>query len=277
LEISKRHKSFAGEVLFCQHHAESIGSKMNFSIFLPPGHGASPGRSSVLYWLSGLTCTEENFMVKAGALKFASQNNLVIICPDTSPRGLNLPGEDDSWDFGTGAGFYLNATSAPFENNYQMYDYVAFELPNFVEKEFRLQERRAISGHSMGGHGAMTIALKNPERYLSVSAFAPIANPINCPWGQKAFLGYLGDDRESWRSYDTCELIKKTESKTPLLIEQGLGDEHLQGQLGLDALKTVCSAHDYPIEIKLRDGYDHGYFFISSFIEEHMTYHLQHF
>ncbi|MET0355813.1 MAG: S-formylglutathione hydrolase, partial [Cellvibrio sp.] len=212
-------KSFGGWIRRYQHQSSALDCAMVFSIFLPPQ--AENGAVPLLWWLSGLTCTDENFMQKAGAQQIAAKLGIAIICPDTSPRGVKIKGEDDSYDFGSGAGFYVNATQKPWNKHYRMYDYIAEELPKVARANFPLNGKESISGHSMGGHGALVLALRQPGRYASVSAFAPIVNPSTSPWGQKAFSGYLGDDQQTWAEYDACALIKKGESKQPLFIDQG--------------------------------------------------------
>ncbi len=266
-------KSFGGWHKRFKHFSTTLNCDMVFAIYLPPQ--AETQAVPVLWWLSGLTCTDENFMQKAGAHKIAAELGIAIICPDTSPRGLSLPGESDSYDFGAGAGFYLNATQEPWKNNYRMYDYITQELPGLVNNHFPWNGKESISGHSMGGHGALMIALKSPERYHSVSAFAPITNPINCPWGQKAFSGYLGENRESWDAYDTCYLIANSQYKQPLFVDQGDADKFLDEQLKPDALINVCAENNHPLELRIQPGYDHSYFFIASFIEDHLRYHAK--
>ncbi len=249
---------------------------MIFAIYLPPA--AEEQDVPLLWWLSGLTCTDENFMQKAGAHGTAAELGLAIVCPDTSPRGIDLPGEHDSYDFGSGAGFYVNATEAPWNRHYRMYDYVTDELPALVARHFPLNGQQSISGHSMGGHGALVCALKNPERYASVSAFAPIANPTQCPWGEKALGGYLGDDRESWKEWDACELIA-TGAPAPaeIKVDQGEADNFYQdGQLRPEALEAACKQAGVPLTLRMLPGYDHSYFFIASFIDDHLRYHAHH-
>jgi len=245
---------------------------MRFGIYLPPQ--AKAGKVPVLYWLSGLTCTDENFATKAGAQRVAAELGIAIVMPDTSPRGLDLPGENDSYDFGSGAGFYLNATQAPWAGHYNMYDYVVDELPALVNEHFPVDgQRTSISGHSMGGHGALTIALKNPDRYRSVSAFAPIAAPTQCPWGEKALMGYLGADRAGWLQYDATELVKTAQLPGEILIDQGGADDFLQEQLKPELFEQACRASGQRLLLRLQPGYDHSYFFIASFIEEHLRFH----
>ena len=270
-------KSFGGWNKQYSHFSEVLGCQMRFAIYLPPQ--ASTGEKvPVLYWLSGLTCTDENFMHKAGAQRVAAELGIAIVAPDTSPRGEGVPDDPEAaYDFGLGAGFYVNATQAPWNKHYQMYDYVVKELPALVESVFPVSDQRAISGHSMGGHGALVVALKNAERYASVSAFSPITNPINCPWGQKALGNYLGDDRQSWAQYDASELMKTSDSGSsqlvPALVDQGGADDFLLEQLKPEALEAAAKISAYPLELRLQEGYDHSYFFIASFIEDHLRFH----
>ena len=267
-------KSFGGWHKQYQHTSSSLNCAMKFAIYLPP-QATSGKKVPVLYWLSGLTCSDENFMQKAGAHRIATELGIAIVAPDTSPRGESVA-DDDAYDLGQGAGFYVNATQAPWNRHYQMYDYVVNELPTLIEATFPVSDRRAISGHSMGGHGALTIALRNPERYKSVSAFSPICNPIDCPWGQKAFSAYLGDDTSTWQQYDASVLIRKASRHLPALVDQGEGDGFLAEQLKPEALELAAKAIDYPLELRRRDGYDHSYYFIASFIEDHLRFHSDH-
>lgn len=246
---------------------------MTFAIFLPPQAEQTP--VPVLYWLSGLTCTDENFMQKAGAQHLAAELGMAIVAPDTSPRGTDLPGEHESYDLGSGAGFYVNATQAPWSAHYRMYDYVTKELPQLVEASFPVTDQRGISGHSMGGHGAIVCYLKNPGFYQSISAFAPICNPSNCPWGQKAFSHYLGVERDAWQEYDASHLIGEAAEKAPMLVDQGMDDEFLGEELKPGALEQGAIASHYPLELRYQDGYDHSYFFIASFIEDHLRHHAK--
>jgi len=274
MELLSSNVCFDGEHRRYRHTSASLECEMEFAVFLPPSAvGTSPRPAPVLYWLSGLTCTDQNFMQKAGAQKLAAKLGLAIVCPDTSPRGLNLPGEDDSYDFGTGAGFYINATQQPWAPHYRMYDYVVKELPQLVERELPVTDQRSVSGHSMGGHGALICALKNPGRYQSVSAFAPIANPTECPWGQKAFSGYLGDDRSSWEQWDATLLIPTARERLPLLVDQGTADEFLETQLNPEALADACEKFHHHLNLRMHRGYDHSYFFIASFIDDHLNHH----
>ncbi|WP_166261676.1 S-formylglutathione hydrolase [Marinobacter salicampi] len=266
--------SFGGEHRRFRHQSKVLGCDMEFAVYLPPqALGTQPRQVPVLYWLSGLTCTDQNFMQKAGAHRRAAELGMAIVCPDTSPRGLNLPGEHDSYELGSGAGFYLNATRAPWADHYRMYDYVVEELPALVESALPVSPVRSVSGHSMGGHGALVCALKNPGRYKSVSAFAPIANPSDCPWGEKAFSAYLGEDKEEWAEWDATMLVPGAPERLQLLIDQGTADEFLDEQLNPDALVEACEQVHHPIRLRMRRGYDHSYFFIASFIDEHLEHH----
>lgn len=268
-------KSFGGWHKQYTHHSDVLGCEMRFAIYLPP-QIAQGEKVPVLYWLSGLTCTDENFMQKAGAQRIAAEIGIAIVAPDTSPRGEDVPDDaDGAYDFGHGAGFYVNATQAPWNRNYRMYDYVVHELPALIETHFPVNDKRAISGHSMGGHGALMIALRNPSRYTSVSAFSPIANPVNCPWGKKAFTHYLGNDPESWKAYDSAELMKHNAQPVPALVDQGDQDNFLAEQLKPEALLSAAQAVDYPLELRMHEGYDHSYHFIASFIEDHLRFHAQ--
>lgn len=272
LELIASNKSFGGWHKRYRHRSASTGVDMVFAIYLPPAAEAGP--VPVLYWLSGLTCTDENFMQKAGAQRVAAELGIAIVAPDTSPRGEAVPDDPEgAYDFGHGAGFYVNATQAPYDRHYRMYDYVTAELPALVEAHFPVTGRRAISGHSMGGHGALVCALKNPGRYVSVSAFSPICAPMECPWGQKAFTGYLGEDRERWIEWDSARLIGRASEKLPLLVDQGSEDGFLAEQLLTPRLIAAAEAADYPASIRMQTGYDHSYYFIASFIEDHLRHH----
>ena len=272
LELLSTTRSFGGWIKRYKHVSSSTNTDMIFAIYLPPQ--AEHQKVPVLYWLSGLTCTDENFMQKAGAQRVAAELGLAIVCPDTSPRGTDLLGEHDSYDLGSGAGFYVNATQAPWSEHYRMYDYVTSELPAIVAAHFPVTERCSISGHSMGGHGALICALKNPEQYESVSAFAPITNPVNCPWGEKAFTTYLGDNKETWLEWDACELLRAADfALPPLLVDQGLDDNFMLEQLKPEALEKVCAEQNISIQLRKHEHYDHSYFFIASFIEEHLRFH----
>lgn len=245
---------------------------MRFSVYQPPQVAFHP--APVLYFLSGLTCTEENFMAKAGAQRLAAELGLILVAPDTSPRNTGIPGEDDDWDFGTGAGFYVDATQAPWNQHYRMYSYVVEELPALIEKHFPARsDRQGIFGHSMGGHGALVCALRNPERFQSVSAFAPICAPMQCPWGQKAFTHYLGENREEWRVYDASELVLTATFASPILIDQGTADKFLTPQLKPNLFEQACIRAGQPLILRMQEGYDHSYYFIATFIENHLRHH----
>ena len=275
LELISEHQCFGGSQRFYKHQSAEIGLPMRFSIFLPPQ--TQVGKSPALFFLAGLTCTEETFMIKAGAQRVAAEQGLVLITPDTSPRGANIPGEIDSWDFGIGAGFYVDATVAPWNRHYRMYSYIR-ELHETVLKEFPVDsERVGIFGHSMGGHGALVIALRNPYLFRSVSAFAPICAPSQCPWGRKAFSGYLGADERNWEQYDATRLMSEMKQPFPagILIDQGLNDKFLSEQLFPEAFEGACRRAGQPLELRRHNGYDHGYYFISSFIEEHIRFHSE--
>lgn len=279
LENISSTKVFDGWHKQYSHASTSNNCTMRFAIFLPP-QTATGEKVPVMYWLSGLTCTDENFMQKAGAFAQAARLGIAIVAPDTSPRGEGVPDDaDGSYDFGLGAGFYLNATQAPFNQHYHMYDYVVNELPAIIEANFPVNQQRAISGHSMGGHGALIIALKNPDRYSSVTAFSPISNPMNCPWGQKAFTYYLGEDESQWRQYDSYELMKLGSDKKqlPALVDQGDADNFLEAQLKPETLAQAAELSGYPLTLRFHTGYDHSYFFISTFIAEHLRFHADYF
>lgn len=275
LKLVASNKSAGGWHKRFSHASSSLGCDMVFAIYLPP-QVEKGAKVPVLYWLSGLTCNDENFMQKAGAHKMAAELGIAIVAPDTSPRGEGVPDDaEKAWDFGLGAGFYLNATQAPWSRQYRMYDYVVKELPALIEAEFPVTDRRGISGHSMGGHGALVAALKNPGRYGSVSAFAPITNPMNVPWGEKAFSNYLGDDREAWKEWDTCELLAGATERLPLLVDQGDADGFLETQLKPQALVRAAEAAGHPLTLRMQPGYDHSYFFISTFIDDHLRHHAK--
>ena len=270
LECVERRACFGGWQDVYRHESAALGCTMQFAIYLPPQ--AQHGKVPVLYWLSGLTCNEQNFITKAGAQRYAAEHGIAIVCPDTSPRG-DAVADADGYDIGKGAGFYVNATQAPWAAHYQMHDYVVHELPALSEANFPVTSARAISGHSMGGHGALTIALRNLSRYRSVSAFSPIVAPMQVPWGQKAFAAYLGDDRAAWAQYDATALIQSATQRVPMLIDQGGADEFLDGQLRPQLLQAAAEAGGYPVRLRLHAGYDHSYYFIASFIGEHIAHH----
>ncbi|MGI2171579.1 S-formylglutathione hydrolase [Shewanella sp. MF05960] len=268
-------KAFGGWHKQYSHQSAALNCTMRFAIYLPPQ--AEQQNVPVLYWLSGLTCTDENFMQKAGAQRIAAELGIAIVAPDTSPRGEGVADDKDgAYDFGLGAGFYLNATKPPFDQHYKMYDYVVSELPALIEAHFPVTNQRSISGHSMGGHGALTIALKNPNQFNSVSAFSPICHPMDCPWGIKAFRGYLGDDQQQWQQYDSCELMQNSQQFVPALVDQGSNDNFLDEQLKPQALVNIAKNKGYPLELRMQPGYDHSYYFIATFIEDHLRFHAKH-
>ena len=273
MERTEHHASFGGRQEVWKHASAALGCDMKFAVYLPPA--ALRGEPCpVLYWLSGLTCTEQNFITKAGAQQHAAEHGLVIVAPDTSPRGEAVA-NDPAYDLGQGAGFYVNATQAPWAPHFRMEDYVVDELPALVEAHFPVTAARAISGHSMGGHGALSLALKHPGRYRSVSAFSPIVAPAQVPWGQKAFAAYLGEDREAWKAHDTVELVKTATERLPLLVDQGEADEFLASQLRPELLEAACQATGHPLQLNRRAGHDHSYYFIASFIGEHIAHHAR--
>jgi S-formylglutathione hydrolase len=276
-ETVSRHKCFDGHVGFYKHQATSTACAMRFAVFTPPQ--AERGKVPVLYYLAGLTCTEETFQIKAGAQRVAAELGLMLVSPDTSPRGVPLPGDSESYDFGVGAGFYLDATEEPWSRHYKMYSYVTKELPALIDAHFPAdREKQGIFGHSMGGHGAITIGLKNPQRYKSISAFAPISAPKQCPWGQKALPRYLGPDRGQWDDYDSTELMSKltdAAKRPPILVDQGTSDQFLESQLHPHLLEAAANKVGYPLTVRRQPGYDHGYYFISTFMEDHLRHHAR--
>lgn len=269
-------KVFGGWHKQYQHTSTVLNCDMRFAIFLPlKATPASP--VPVLYWLSGLTCTDENFMQKAAAFQKAAELGIAIVAPDTSPRGEGVPDDPDGkYDFGLGAGFYLNATQEPWKKHYQMYSYVVDELPELIEAHFPVTSVKSIAGHSMGGHGALTIGIKNPDKYVSISAFSPICHPSIVPWGEKAFRHYLGEDKSSWQQYDTISLINQYPVTTPILVDQGDADGFLHEQLKPETLQAAAQTHRVPLTLRMQPGYDHSYFFIQTFIGEHLAFHAQH-
>ena len=278
VETVSKHRCFGGTVGFYKHRSAVNDCVMKFAVFAPPQ--AERGPVPVLYYLAGLTCTEETFMIKAGAQRRAAELGLMLVSPDTSPRGVPLPGDSDAYDFGVGAGFYLDATEEPWSKHYRMYSYITSELPSIIDAQFPADKaRQGIFGHSMGGHGALSIGLKNPGgRYKSISAFAPIAAPKQVPWGQKAFNGYLGPDRGQWEQYDSTELMKKVTdaSKRPLiLIDQGLADQFLENQLHPQKFEEAAQAVGYAVTLRKQPGYDHGYYFMSTFMDDHLRHHAR--
>ena len=270
MERIEHRACFGGWQDVWQHDSAVLGCTMRFGVYLPPQAAERP--CPVLYWLSGLTCTEQNFITKAGAQRYAAEHGIILVAPDTSPRGDGVA-DAEGYDLGLGAGFYVNATQAPWSAHYRMHDYVADELPALVEARFPASGARAISGHSMGGHGALVIALRHPGRYRSVSAFSPIVAPSQVPWGRKAFSAYLGDDVTAWRDHDACELIAGATERLPLRVDQGGADEFLAEQLRPDLLRAACERAGHPLDLRLQPGYDHSYYFIASFIGEHLAHH----
>jgi S-formylglutathione hydrolase len=274
IENLSANKSFGGWHKQYSHQSLTLNCSMRFAIYLPP-QVSSGQKVPVLYWLSGLTCTDENFMQKAGALRIAAELGIAIVAPDTSPRGETVA-DDEGYDLGQGAGFYVNASQSPWEHHYQMYDYVVDELSALIEAMFPVSDKRAISGHSMGGHGALTIAMLNPQRYTSMSAFSPICNPMTAPWGKKAFTAYLGKDKTIWKKHDASELMRLATQFVPAKVDQGGADDFLVEQLKPEALEAAAKVSGYPLELAIHEGYDHSYYFISSFIEEHLRFHAIH-
>ncbi|HTL90036.1 MAG TPA: S-formylglutathione hydrolase, partial [Leptolyngbya sp.] len=263
LELISQTRCFGGSIEVYSHRSNACQAPMKFSIYLPPQ--AKSQSLPVLYFLAGLTCTEENFMAKSGAQQFAAKHGLILVAPDTSPRNTGISGEDDDWDFGTGAGFYVDATQDPWSQHYRMYSYVVDELPSLIQSNFPVRvDRQSIFGHSMGGHGALICALKNPQQYQSVSAFAPICAPMQCQWGEKAFSNYLGSDRSSWRSYDATELVQIQQFPRSILIDQGTSDQFLEHQLLPEVFQQACESVGQPLTLRFQAGYDHSYYFIAS-------------
>lgn len=279
LEVLSEHRCFEGMQRFYKHDSSAIGLPMRFSVYIPPAAAADPNvKVPVLFYLAGLTCTEETFMIKGGAQQWAARHGIMLVTPDTSPRGANVPGEDDGWDFGTGAGFYLDATQEPWSKHYRMESYVADELFRIATTELPGDATRAgIFGHSMGGHGALVLAQRHKDKYRSVSAFAPISSPTKCPWGLKAFSGYLGDDKKQWEQYDASLLMEKSQCPFPggILVDQGMADNFLAEQLYPEAFEAACKAAGQPLTLRRHEGYDHGYYFISTFMEDHMAFHAK--
>lgn len=274
MEIIERVRCFGGEQLRVKHYASSLNCEMIFALYLPPQAASQP--VPLLWWLSGLTCNDQNFVTKAGSQRIAAELGIAIIAPDTSPRGENVADDDNgAYDFGLSAGFYVNATQAPYAQHYRMYDYIQQELPALIAKKFAQidSSRQSISGHSMGGHGALTLAIKNPAQYLAVSAFAPIVAPSECPWGEKAFSGYFGSDKSTWLAHDACALIRSLGFDKPILVDQGLADNFLHNQLMPEKLQAACAENNVPLTLNLREGYDHSYYFIASFLEAHLSWH----
>ncbi len=274
LEVVGEHRVFGGKQGFYRHQARLTGP-MELSVFVPPQAEHEP--CPVVIFLSGLTCTPANFTTKSGFQRAAAELGLIVVAPDTSPRGAGCPGEDDDWDFGTGAGFYVDATQAPWSERYRMFGYVTEELPALIDGAFRTRgpAHRSIFGHSMGGHGALVIGLRQPDRWRSISALSPICAPSRCPWGEKAFLGYLGDDRSAWARYDACELLAQTVHPQPILVDQGTADGFLTEQLQPQLLSAACEASGQALELRMQEGYDHSYYFIATFVDDHLAHHAR--
>lgn len=270
MNLTEQHASFGGTQSVFRHTSKTLNCDMNFGIFIP-AH-AEGTRLPVIYWLSGLTCTEQNFITKAGAQAYAAEHSVILVAPDTSPRGDDVA-DDSAYDLGKGAGFYLNATEEPWAAHFRMYDYIVEELPALIEANFPVSNRRSIMGHSMGGHGAITIALKNPGRYRAVSAFSPIVAPTQVPWGEKAFTAYLGPDRDTWKQYDANALLASAKERLPILIDQGDADDFLANQLKPELFTAEAASHNHPVTLNLRPGYDHSFYFIASFIGDHIAHH----
>jgi len=272
--LQNRHFCHGGKVEYYRHASGACQSEMRFSIFLP--EKSEYEKLPVLYWLSGLTCSEDIFMIKAGAQKWASELGMILVAPDTSARNTGIAGATESWEFGEGAGFYVDATQAPWSKNFKMYTYTTEELPNLIEENFpALPGVRSISGHSMGGHGAIVCALNNPGMYRSVSAFSPIAAPMQSEWGQKIFTHFLGPESATWRRYDSSELIREAKTMQPILVDIGTKDQFLENQLKPALLEQVARERDYPLKLNYRENYDHSYYFVSTFIESHLRYHAE--
>ena len=275
MELLEEHRCFEGRQQRWRHDSTTLNCAMTFSIFLPPTIGKA--KPPVLYWLSGLTCNDENFTTKAGAQRVAAELGIALVMPDTSPRGEDVA-DDAGYDLGKGAGFYLNASQQPWASHYRMYDYLRDELPALIAAEFDVRDRCAISGHSMGGHGALIMALKNPGMFTSVSAFAPIVNPTQVPWGQKAFSHYLGEDADTWQEWDSCALMQASQpgDAIPTLIDQGDADQFLANQLQPAVLAEVARQKAWPLTLRIQPGHDHSYYFIASYIEDHLRFHAEH-
>ena len=274
LRTISEHACFGGTQGYYEHTSTACAGPMRVSVFIPGGTAGRP--LPVVYYLAGLTCTEDTFTVKGGAQRVAAELGLALVMPDTSPRGVRYLGDDTSWDFGLGAGFYVDATQAPWSTGYRMFTYITEELPALVEPRFGLDgERRGIFGHSMGGHGALVAALRRPDRYRTVSALAPISSPGQVPWGEKAFGGYLGEDRAAWAAYDATALVTAGRRQSEILIDQGLADKFLERELRPEIFETACRTHGQPLVLRRHAGYDHGYFFVSTFVEDHLRHHAR--
>lgn len=275
MELLEEHRLCGGWQQRWRHESRVLSCAMTLSVFIPPARTSAP--PPVLYWLSGLTCNDENFTTKAGAQRIAAELGIVLVMPDTSPRGESIA-NDESYDLGQGAGFYLNASVAPWATHFRMYDYLRDELPELIQTHFTVSDRAAVSGHSMGGHGALLMALKNPQRFCSASAFAPIVNPTEVPWGQKAFTAYLGDDRAAWQAWDSCHILQQAgpEARLPILIDQGSRDPFLDVQLQPEKFARIADQKGWPVTLRVQPDYDHSYYFVATFIEAHLRFHAEH-
>ncbi|MDC0598678.1 S-formylglutathione hydrolase [Gammaproteobacteria bacterium] len=276
LEQVSANTIFGGQQLKFKHSSNTLSCDMTFSVYMPPQ--AKYSKVPVIYWLSGLTCTDDNFVQKAGAQQYAADAGVAIVCPDTSPRGEGVPDDPEgAYDFGLGAGFYVTATQEPWSKHYNMYDYITTELPAVLKNsDLALDvDNASIMGHSMGGHGALTIALKNPGKYKAVSAFAPICSPLNCPWGEKGLTNYIGTNKPDWEQYDACALVSKAQEKLHILVDQGQADDFLVEQLKPELLQQACLEAKHPLTLRMQAGYDHSYFFIASFIPDHIAHHAE--
>lgn len=272
MDITSSTKSFGGRQEVWRHDSEALGVSMSLGVYLPPQ--AEEGPCPVLWFLSGLTCTEQNVITKGGFQQPCAEHGIILVCPDTSPRGEGVP-DDPAYDLGMGAGFYVDATEAPWSRHYRMQEYVTQELPALLREHAPVGERQGITGHSMGGHGALVLALKNPGLYQSLSAFAPIVAPTQVPWGEKAFSAYLGADRERWKAYDACELLAHANERLPILIDQGTSDNFLEEQLQPERFVKACESIDHPLELRMQEGYDHSYYFIATFADDHVRHHAR--
>ena len=276
LQLRSEYRCFDGTVAYYSHQSATCNCEMNFAVYLPPQTRSQS--VPILYYLSGLTCNEENFITKAGAQRSAAELGIMLVAPDTSPRNTGIPNEDKEWDLGSGAGFYVDATQTPWDKYYQMYSYITQELPELIAANFPVKaDKQSVMGHSMGGHGALICALKNPQQYLSVSAFAPIAAPIQCPWGEKLFTAYIGTDKQHWAQYDATELVKFVQLNSTILIDQGTADQfYQQQQLLPEKFQQACEQSGQKLNLRWQEGYDHSYFTISSFITDHIQHHAVH-
>jgi S-formylglutathione hydrolase len=272
-EKTGSHVCFDGDNTFYQHVSSSVGGNMNFTVYTPPQ--AKEKKLPVLLYLAGLTCDHTTFIIKGGVQRLAAKHGIILVAPDTSQRDKRYPGDADKYDFGIAAGFYVNATQKPWKDGYQMASYVSKELPELIEEHFPVDGTWGVFGHSMGGHGALTTALRNPERFKSVSAFAPIVAPSSCPWGEKALGNYLGPDKETWKEWDATELVKAGKTTSHILIDQGTADQFLAGELHPHLFKEACEAAGQPLVLRMQEGYDHSYYTMQTFMEDHFTHHAK--